>query len=134
LVCQNGDRMPPRLNSCSIDVLNDTRYSKVIDAFVPIRFLDLVPIHQTRFLQPAGHVLMPLTAVHVRRWPDMFSQILADLLARHPRQLRRSRFLQPRDVRTHTTGTREDQGRTRPQPATFFGTSKRHTLLSPLTI
>src|SRR6266516_4765482 len=31
LICQNGDRMPPRLNICSIDVLNDTRYSEVID-------------------------------------------------------------------------------------------------------
>src|SRR5438094_7092308 len=31
-VRHNGDRMPPWLNICSIDVLNDARYSKIIDA------------------------------------------------------------------------------------------------------
>src|SRR6266566_7950991 len=32
LLCQNGDRMPPRLSTCSIHVLDDTRYCEVIDA------------------------------------------------------------------------------------------------------
>src|SRR5438034_7835730 len=32
LIRHNGDRMPPRLKICSIDVLNDARYSEVIDA------------------------------------------------------------------------------------------------------
>src|SRR2546430_16610307 len=31
-VRRDSDGMPLRLNSCSIDVLNDTRYSEVIDA------------------------------------------------------------------------------------------------------
>src|SRR5439155_6279981 len=32
LIRHNGDRMPPRLKICPIDVLNDARYSKIIDA------------------------------------------------------------------------------------------------------
>jgi hypothetical protein len=32
LIRRNSDRMPPRLNICSIDVLDDTRYSEVVDA------------------------------------------------------------------------------------------------------
>src|SRR6266513_5221712 len=45
LICQNGDRMPPRLNICSIDVLNDTRYSEVIDA--ARRFVFLVSLQDS---------------------------------------------------------------------------------------
>ena len=69
---------------------------------------------------------MPLTAVHVRRRPDMFSQILADLLEPTSSATAPVSFLQPRDVRTHTIGTREDQGRIWPQPATRFETQAAH--------
>src|SRR4029077_16877493 len=32
LIRQNSDWVPPRLNPCSIDILDDTRYSEVISA------------------------------------------------------------------------------------------------------
>jgi hypothetical protein len=32
LIRQNGDGMPPRLEICSIDILDDARYGEVVDA------------------------------------------------------------------------------------------------------
>ena len=41
----DSDRVPPRLKICSIDVLNDARYSEVIDA--PRRFIFWLPFQHS---------------------------------------------------------------------------------------